>query len=109
MRFVQKNIIIFGQHKMLTVKSRSGDIYSYQSINGVAIGSYMAQRQQNNRRKSRLEHGKSQYIHADEVPHQIIQKIIELRTQGSTWSQIAHQLKFTEYLVKNVYSKHTNT
>lgn len=77
--------------------------YKYSAIGEQCISSYMSQWQQNKRRKDRVSTGKSIYVHAEEVPKQMIDQVVEMRNRGKTWSHIANKLNFTEYLTRNVF------
>ena len=72
-------------------------------IAGQDINSYMAKWKQGKRRKRRTNIGRSEYVHATEVPSTVASQIVEMRHNGKTWSQIAHQFNFTEYLTRNIY------
>ena len=83
-------------------------LYTYDRIGKIGINSYMAKWQQTKRRKQRLNKGQSEYIHAKEVPDSITKQVVEMRNAGTTWSKIAHNYGFSEYLTRKIFDTYSN-
>jgi hypothetical protein len=94
---------------MLSVKHQTNNgtkIYSYDTINGKSLSSYMSEWQRAQRRKQRQVEGLPEFIHAHEVPSQTAKMIVEMRDLGKSWSHISRKFNFTDYIVRKVYSLH---
>ena len=80
--------------------------YSYDTINGKSVSSYMSEWQRVQRRKQRAVQGLPQFIHADEVPQDTALIIVEMRDLGKSWSQISRKVNMTDYIARKVYFLH---
>lgn len=83
--------------------------YTYSTIGDDCISQYMSKWQQSKRRKQRISLGRSEYVHAVEVPTCIAEEIVDMRHRGLSWSQISQSFGFTDYLTKKVFNLQTQT